>query len=500
MPVLAVLQRLVIPVILVAAIIGATVALDQFGNDPILEEGEVVDTAAAETAVFSLRRAPEMLTSEKANAELTAELDRWVATLPPNSCFEVSAGAESIYSHQPDLPLTPTSNMKILTAVAALQGLGVDYTYKTDFAARQEQDTNGLLAGNLFIIGGGDPLLMSDAYIELLPPEFSNLHSSIETMADQAVADNISDIGGAVMVDETRYDPFRAPAEIPQGRLDASQIGSITAGMLDQGFVGLKDGYASQDVVAGEDGVVPPPPPLPRSEEPAAEFAKNFDDLLEARNVRISSGAGVVDTSDEQLVTLFSFDSLPMSSIVEQMLTNGDNTTAEMIIKELGFVVANAGTTTAGTLAMSDILRGAGLNDAGLFALDGSGLSVGNTATCGLIHDTLNSVHKSTLRDALPVAGETGTIAADFIGTKGEGRIRAESGLVARASALSGYFVTDPGVELTFSLIINAGEEERLSREQVAGWYRPLPRILASYPSGPSLDELGPPGATDSGG
>ena len=56
------------------------------------------------------------------------------------------------------------------------------------------------------------------------------------------------------------------------------------------------------------------------------------------------------------------------------------------------------------------------------------------------------------------------------------------------------------GVELTFSLIINAAEGETISPDQVAGWQRSLPRLLAPYPSGPGIDELGPVGVSVEGG
>ena len=497
----AVLQRLAIPLILLAAVIGSNVALDRFGNDPLDAVGTTVDTVGAETPVFSIRRAPEMLTSQRAADELTIALDAWVATLPPTSCFVVSAGAERIYEHQVEIPLTPASNMKVLTAVAALQALGSDFTYQTRISALELPNENGLLAGDLYVLGGGDPLLMTDAFMATLAPEFSTTRSSANSLAEQVVANNLSDVAGAVLVDESRYDTERAPSGTTQAALDAGLVGSLGSAMLDRGYLGLGDGYASQFPSANEDGSVADVAPLRRSDDPAGDFAANFDDLLEALNVRISRTARAsVDTPTDQLIDLLTFESPPMSAIVQQMLTNSDNTTAEMLMKELGFFISGSGSTTAGTLAMSNLLRDAGLNDQGLFALDGSGLDPDTTATCSLLHDALNSGHKDTLRASLPAAGESGTLVDDFIGTKGEGRIRATSGLLSQAAALSGYFVTDPGVELTFSLIINVGEGEEINGAQVTGWHRPLPELLASYPSGPALEDLGPAGVPVSGG
>ncbi len=158
---------------------------------------------------------------------------------------------------------------------------------------------------------------------------------------------------------------------------------------------------------------------------------------------------------------------------------------------------AEQGSTTAGTLALSASLRGAGLTDAGLFAVDGSGLSVDNRVTCSLIHDALElPSHKAALRAAMPVAGESGTLADVFEGTPWEGRIRAKTGYLARSSALSGYFTTDRGVEVTFALIINTGPDREITPEDIERWQAPLPRLLASYPEGPPLEDLLPSGAT----
>lgn len=508
---IAVIQRLVIPVILLAAVIGAGIASDRLGNDPLPEVSAGVDVQEPDTPVFSIRRAPELLTSERAVEELNSSLDGWVATLPPNSCFVVSSGAEIIYSHQADLPLTPASNMKILTAVAALQQLGVDYTFETRIEAVQFPDENGFLAGDLYVVGGGDPLLRSTEYLALLPDGYSDIHTSIEVLADETVAAaGLSDMSGGVRVDESRYDAERAPSTIGAEFLDAALIGSLGAAMLDQGFLGLEDDYADQIVEPPEPGAVdengnpiptPDPPPLERAGEPAREFAARFDDLLEDRGVRISGRADIAVEPPSNLIDLnVSIASPPMAQIVEQMLTNSDNTTAEMLVKELGAEAQENGTTTAGTLAVTEILRGASIADSSLFVLDGSGLSTDNRASCTVINDALNSVHRATLRDALPVAGESGTLIDEFIGTPGEGRIVAKTGFLSTASALSGYFTTDKGVELTFSLIINAAEGETISPDQIAGWQRPLPRLLAPYPSGPGLDELGPTGVPVEGG
>lgn len=487
------LQRLVIPVVLLAAFIGATVALDRVDNEalPTAAVDAPAPAAAPVTPVFSLRRAPELLTPPGAEDELRAELQTWVDSLPGASCFVVSSGGQVIFEHQPDLPVIPASNMKILTAVAALEALGPDFTFQTRIAAATEPNADGVLEGDLFVIGGGDPILMTDAYAQLQPRPDSDVRTDANDLADQTVAANLSEIRGGIRVDESRYDTERSVDGWPQRFLDQGQVGVLGAAVIDDGFVGFADGYASQDVPRNVD-----PPPLPRAAEPAAQFGEVFDDLLEARNVLIASGASAVTELPDDLVDLVVWDSPPLSDIVAQMLVNSDNTTAELLVKEIGFAESEQGSTTAGTLAMSALLRNAGLADGGLFALDGSGLSEGDQVTCQLVHDALElPEHKAVLRAGMPVAGESGTLARSFRGTPGEGAIRAKTGYLARSSALSGYFTTQRGVELTFSLIINTGAQREITPADIERWQTPLAEILAPYPPGPPLEQLGPVGA-----
>ncbi len=482
------LQRLGIPLVLLAAIIGVSIAIGRVGNDelpPIAVAGDQ-GAPSVDTPVFSIRRAPTLLTSPKANEELRVALTAWAATLPTNSCFVISAGGEVIFEHQPALGVVPASNMKILTAYGALEMLGADYRFTTTVEAAQEPDSEGLLEGDLYVIGGGDPVLMTKAYRDVLAPEDLNtVFTSAEELADQTVAANIIDINGSVLVDESRYDTERSVTGWPE-RFAQTQAGSLSAALLDDGLEGLKDGYASQVGLAD-------PPPLPRSADPAALFGSNFDDLLEARSVRIFGAAAAATEVPDGLIELASIKSPPLEDIIAEMLVNSDNTTAEMLLKELAVADGQTGSTGSGRLALSGALDDAGLDTTNFFPWDGSGLGDQNTVTCGLVHGALEDpAHKDALRAAMAVAGESGTLADSFLGTPFEGKLRAKTGFLNRASALSGYFLTTRGVEVTFALIINADAD--ISEENITTWQAPLPALLASYPEGPPISELGPKG------
>ena len=63
---------------------------------------------------------------------------------------------ERLYSRNGIVPRIPASNTKILTAAAALETLGPDFTFHTD-VYRRDPVVRGVLDGRLYLKGFGDP-------------------------------------------------------------------------------------------------------------------------------------------------------------------------------------------------------------------------------------------------------------------------------------------------------------------------------------------------------
>ena len=73
-----------------------------------------------------------------------------------------------LVSLNPDMQLTPASNMKLITTGCALHSLGKDYRFGTSIAYTGEIK-DGILEGDIYIVGGGDPTLASADSIALKP-------------------------------------------------------------------------------------------------------------------------------------------------------------------------------------------------------------------------------------------------------------------------------------------------------------------------------------------
>ena len=96
-----------------------------------------------------------LIPAQAAYADLASRINS-IVNAPANkkSTFSIhikKAGSrKTIYAHNANTPLTPASNMKLITTAAALKYLGPDFQYKT---------TVGLCGDTLVVIGSGDPLL-----------------------------------------------------------------------------------------------------------------------------------------------------------------------------------------------------------------------------------------------------------------------------------------------------------------------------------------------------
>src|SRR5438105_7780208 len=70
---------------------------------------------------------------------------------------------EIVFDKNSQVGLAPASTQKIITAATAFELLGKDYQYKTELGYDGEIK-NGILNGNLYIVGSGDPTFGSWRY------------------------------------------------------------------------------------------------------------------------------------------------------------------------------------------------------------------------------------------------------------------------------------------------------------------------------------------------
>ncbi len=429
------------------------------------------------TPLLSFRRAPGVLARDLNLASFSEEVDAFAASLEAPSCVSVAVDGVAAGSVRADVPVIPASNQKLLVGAVALDVLGPDFTYTTELRSAAPAP-GGVLAGDVYLVGGGDPLLTSSTYPVQNDPNPVTSPTSLDVLADAIVAAGVQRIDGSVVGDGSRYDDeLFAPSWV-------NDVRGIEAGPYDALLV--NDARVTGDSL--------------RAADPSEAAARELTQLLAERGIAVA-GAPRAGATPAGTTVLASVPSAPMSAIVGEMLATSDNNTAELLVKELGVASAGTGTRDAGLAAIASTLQSWGLPMEGVVLADGSGLSNDNRATCGLLLGVLaRSGPTDPLGAGLPVAGVSGTLADVFTDSALAGRMQAKTGTLGNApynadppavKTLSGYVPVDGGATIEFSLLLNAAGT--LTDQSV---YRPIwdafADTLATYPAGPSPADLAP--------
>ena len=427
--------------------------------------------ATPPTPVLSARRIPGLLQGSIADPALAAELRGTIDRNPETWCGRIDDAGRPVLTVSPDLPLAPASLLKVLTGTALLERFGPEHRLRTAMVASAAA-TDGVVEGDLYLVGGGDPLLTTTGYAQSFDdPEQPYVDAN--ALVDALAAAGVTEVRGNVVGDDSRYDAERWVATWPTRYQSEPSIGPISALAINDGF----SGYA---------GSPERPNPRRRAGDPPALAAETLVSLLRSRGIGVG-GQGVAGSAPVGAVEVAALDSRTMRELVGQMVLDSDNNTAEMLLKELGLATTGQGTTAAGLTAVRDTLARLGLVAEGLDLRDGSGLDPENRVTCAVVFAALERAGRSSdLTTSFAVGGQTGTLRKRMTGSPAVGRVVAKTGTLNSVNALAGWADTPTGATLTFVGIGN-GTDARGT-----GAADSFAAALMTYPQGPPLDLLRP--------
>lgn len=421
------------------------------------------------TPVMSLRRLPGPLARTVATTRMTDQLDKAVqGGAQDSTCLTVQdRSGRTLYSREPDLALIPASTLKLVVAAVALAKIEPETRFATD--VRATSAPAGGTVGDLWLVGGGDPLLSTaDFAVEGGYMNQPRLATPMEALADKVVAAGVRRVG-RVVGDDSRYDAQRSvPTWLPR-YLTNFEISPLSALTVNKGFLTFE-------------------PPTVVTPSQATHAATVLSDLLKARGVAVDAAAAA-GVAPAGAVTVTSIESPPLVEVVGETLHHSDNLAAEMLVKELGMRFGGAGSTVAGLAVVRRHLTEAGLPADELTAADGSGLDRSDRITCGLLQQLLvSSGEGGALDKALPVAGQSGTLRRRFVNSPAAGKVRAKTGSLEGVVGLSGWASTQDGTAMAFSMLANGlptMSAGTVLQDRVAA-------AVASYPQAPPPGELAP--------
>ncbi|WP_420881700.1 D-alanyl-D-alanine carboxypeptidase/D-alanyl-D-alanine endopeptidase [Rhodococcus sp. (in: high G+C Gram-positive bacteria)] len=353
----------------------------------------------------------------------------------------------TLWSQNPDTPMTPASTAKILTAAAAMLSLSPDHRVET-------RVVQGSRPGELVLVGGGDPTLTAQ------PAAQPSYYPGAPRVAD--LVEQIRRAGAevdSIVVDTSAYaGPTMAQGWMPED-VAAGYIAPVESVMIDG---------ARSDPLADEP---------PRSAEPALDAGRVLAQALGVDPARVTVGR-----AESGAAPVASVLSAPLRDRLGVMMRRSDNVLAEAIAREVATAKSAEASFTGATTSITQVLYDAGFKTDGLTLHDGSGLSVDDRVPARLQADVLTAAAGETkpqlrpMLDDLPVAGATGTLSDRYASgdRSGAGWVRAKTGTLSVASALTGYVVDVDGRVLTFALMSNdrPPEVSRPALDAVAGALR----------------------------
>jgi serine-type D-Ala-D-Ala carboxypeptidase/endopeptidase (penicillin-binding protein 4) len=311
-----------------------------------------------------------------------------------------------LFGQNPALPLAPASNEKLPLTYAALSNLGPTFRIETDVLGEGSQDGT-TFTGSLVLKGSGDPTLSS---------------AGLRTLALQVREAGIRRVTGGVIGDESYFDARRMVAGW-KASFYLQESPPLSALVVNRARVGR---YVTRT--------------------PALAAATAFRTALRTAGVAVDGGVSL-GRSDDFSIPLAQLESPTLASIIRYMDKESDNFTAELLLKQLGAIVLNRGTSAAGATVVMQTLAEAGVPMTGVRVVDGSGLSRLDRLTANAVAATLRAAWNDlTVRPAfvaaLPVAGVNGTLQDRLRKPPARGRVLAKTGTTSEASALSGFVST----------------------------------------------------------
>ncbi|HET9825637.1 MAG TPA: D-alanyl-D-alanine carboxypeptidase/D-alanyl-D-alanine-endopeptidase [Chitinophagaceae bacterium] len=394
-----------------------------------------------------------------------------------------------VFEKNSQVGLAPASTQKIITAATAFELLGRDYRYKTELGYNGKIE-NGVLKGNLYIAGYGDPTLGSWRFSttidtvnvkswvsDIQKKQIRSVEGRVvgvdnnfesQTTPDGWIWQDIGNYYGAGVSGlnwhENQYD-LRLSAGRKEGDsvkivdtypkfdydLLVNELKTGSKGSGDNAYIYLPpyclNGFVRGTIPLGENrftisGSLPMP-----SKYPPGLLA----DKLKKNGVSISDDWPVTGSeyvANRQKITLPSqiirtYYSPRLDSIVYWFLQKSINLYGEALIKTFAYQKKGFGSTDTGVLIVKNFWKQKGVDPDELNIKDGSGLSPQNRVT----------THAQV--EVLKYAKKQSWFPYFFAALPEFNNMKMKSGTITDVKGFCGYHTSGDGTQYIFSFLVN---------------------------------------------
>ncbi|MDW8225065.1 MAG: D-alanyl-D-alanine carboxypeptidase/D-alanyl-D-alanine-endopeptidase [Bacteroidota bacterium] len=394
------------------------------------------------------------------------------------------------FEHNAGAPLTPASITKLFWTAAALATFGDSAFLCTRILADAPLEADGVVRGNLYVVGAGDALLSLQDLEELAAQLarcgvrrvtgsvfgdgslFDNQRSRVQYSGDADVVEPLPSITALGF----NRNEVRVVVNAVRGRVTAQAVPASPAFVVNVSGVRAVSAYRKRRPQRGarlsassvvRDGIqyisirgrVPAEGTwslVVPMEQPEVATAATFLQRLRAAGIQVDGGFGTKECKQPQ--TVLAEWLRPLPQLLAVINKESDNFVAEHLFKLLGSRAVGYGVQTERARSLlQTFLQRWGVSCRECRFRDGSGLSRQNRASAAdvveLLRAMLHTPFSGVFRQSLAMAGVDGTLKRRLRDTGTIGRIWAKTGTLRNASALAGYVYTADGEPLAFALL-----------------------------------------------
>lgn len=415
---------------------------------------------------------------------------------------------EEIDSYRRFNMIPPASTMKLLTTATILEVFGSNYQFTTTLEYSGSIQ-NGVLHGDLYIRGGGDPMLgcVEDG------------QGFLKTWVKAVTNAGIRQINGHVTADLSLFDGdalnpawlwedagnYYAPGIFSLAYMDNTMNVQLKSGAIgtvasviktlpevpgiefenhircteidyDGAYVHgvpynnrryLTGSVPSNRGVFGVQGDIP---------NPGLLLAQHLTSNLKSAGVSVSEEATYITEKDmTRRTVVYEHKSKPLRDIVIPTNQHSINLYAEMMFRYLATRISTPCTINNSETLMRNYWQNHGVNLRATCIKDGCGLAPQDAVSPDAFVQLLSYMNGSSERDAfyesLPVSGESGTLRMLLKGTELEGRVHAKSGTIFGTRNYAGYIETAKGDTWVFAILVNSSNAKSRKIQRVIEEY-----------------------------
>lgn len=408
-----------------------------------------------------------------------------------------AATGKQIYGRNENLGLATASTLKVITSATAFSLLGKDFRYQTTLAYSGSIAPDGVLHGDLVIVGGGDPTLGSWRYGETKENQLLSLwvrairEAGIKSINGKVIGDDSlwgssslpegwiwQDIGNyygaypsALSWRENQFD-----LHLRSGSRSGSQV-TLLKTVPDMPYLNIVNELKTGPAGSGDNAYAFLPPlsdiaylrgtwaagiskkgisaALP---DPAFEAAYRLQDTL--KRLGISSTAEpttarrlVAEKKSQPTITakLATVSSPALSEIIYWFNKKSINLYGEHLIRTLAWKANKEATTRNGIREELNFWGAKGIDKNALNIVDGSGLSPGTRVTPAAMANILYQVQRESwypeFLKSLPI----------------NNGMQLKSGSISDVQAYAGYYTAGNGKKYIFVININNYSGSKIS-------------------------------------